>query len=471
MTTYVSLGEDDLAIELAIIIDQSILNNNTEPENSPTVQLITSSRYYELIHSNIIQQSTLINSFDATLYNTIITLTCSLIDRILDQNQYNKLVVEFISFITDKQYQTQYQQMKLRHLINIFNLLYTIQYNSTVSNISDKSSLVLNKLNCVVLANMLQYAIDTKQQLSVYQQLKNLSDWLGTNDSIQNNTSTIDSTIRSQILLCAYQIAGNVANDNTLNQYARNNLLLDADSYLYQYLQSCSNSSESLRYAAQASLRTIQSPLQSLNMNKKQSQKSINNQSKALDPHKLLQLSSVQQLHQSTNEHRLLYELLNIVNLSNVNTYLSFYHNNKSFVEAQQIDHEFILSKLRTLTLCHLGLSHDILAIDSIKQSLQLSDTMDVESAVIDAIMCGRLDGRIDDSNNTIIIKRVVGVNLWDDSNINNTSNTTNNNNKWDILSNKLNTWKDNVSAVLQTMHQNSGNIHGNEQPEIMVED
>jgi len=520
MTTYVQLGEEDLGLELARLID--IIHGNTAASTSaatggttneskeessssssntlletPSMKYVINTQYSELIRNGILRNTSKIHSLDSSTYDTLFSLVFSIVDRIDNTNEQYRIVRDLMNVVTDGSSLNTHSSVKLGLLVNLFNQFYgDEQAEQDVPSTIHRC--IQRDITLEILYRTLQYAVDTKQSSAIQAQLKFLNTWLGTQYILDQQQDPSASTpavalpaslttpsslgYQSHIYLLAYQATQDTYDSiGSIHSIQRNALQNEADAYLYRYLRSMSTAmntpgmtQSALPYAAAAALRSISLPLSTSQpiggakakaasyipyTSSSAASSKFKQYTSPLDASKLLSLPIIQSLqHSKTERDRLLYELLSIVSSSNVKVFHDFVNQNQSFFSSTGLSTDSILHKLRTLSLCRLALEHERLSIDTVKERLELQNVIDVEDAVITAIMSGKLDAKIDEESNSIIIKRVTGINMWsgdigDDRG--GSVITGGSDSNWSTLSKKLSTWRTNVNAVLNTMHQN----------------
>jgi translation initiation factor 3 subunit M len=138
------------------------------------------------------------------------------------------------------------------------------------------------------------------------------------------------------------------------------------------------------------------------------------------------------------------YKLLEIYTKSGY-TELKAFQSNKnyqSFLKNTGINLDEITYKIRLLTLNSLAKKQSILTYDQIAKSLEISEA-DVELYVIDATSSGILEARIDQLNQTILI-RYAPSRQFDKQ-------------QWQSLNEKLDKWKDNISHLLTVLRASKG--------------
>lgn len=102
------------------------------------------------------------------------------------------------------------------------------------------------------------------------------------------------------------------------------------------------------------------------------------------------------------------------------------------------LSHEDISQTLRTLTLCSLGLEHEEISFEELKKKLQVEDSFELESAVIEAVMSNRLQAKIDQEKEVVVIQRA-SARVFEDKD-------------WESLGVKLSEWDNRVSHVLANL-------------------
>jgi len=105
-----------------------------------------------------------------------------------------------------------------------------------------------------------------------------------------------------------------------------------------------------------------------------------------------------------------------------------------------KLNEEELLRKLRTLTICSLGLEKERLSYSVLKEKLQCANLPAVESSIIDAVTSGCVEAKIDEANEEVIILRSMRR-VYD-------------NKAWSGLGAQLVAWKKNLTNVLTSLHQ-----------------
>ena len=129
------------------------------------------------------------------------------------------------------------------------------------------------------------------------------------------------------------------------------------------------------------------------------------------------------------------YSLLSILAYGDVSEYLTFYEANKTSVS----NHEQVLKKMHVLSLCTAGDKKQILTYSEIATLLHVSAD-DVEESVINAVMTGLLDAKLDQDKEVVYIRRTTARSFKEGG--------------WERLGQKLTTWKTNIRDVVSVLLQ-----------------
>jgi len=134
-----------------------------------------------------------------------------------------------------------------------------------------------------------------------------------------------------------------------------------------------------------------------------------------------------------------LIQLLRIFATESVQSYLTWASSNKDTMLKHGLDNESNLRKIRTLTICSVGMSQEKIPLDLLKDKLALPDTIAVESAVFDAVVSGLVGAKIDQEHDLVLIQR--------------TTQRSFDANDWKVVHDKLSSWQASVNQVLTTLH------------------
>jgi len=132
-------------------------------------------------------------------------------------------------------------------------------------------------------------------------------------------------------------------------------------------------------------------------------------------------------------------QLLRIFAGDSVQAYQKWAASNGDVITKHGLSLEDNLRKIRTLTICSLGLAQEKIPLELLKDKLALPDTIAVESAVIDAVVSNLVGAKVDQEHELVVIQRVT-QRSFDAGD-------------WKSVSEKLSTWQSNVNQVLSTLH------------------
>jgi len=187
-----------------------------------------------------------------------------------------------------------------------------------------------------------------------------------------------------------------------------------------------------------------------------------------LDPTHVFQLAAVQALSSANNATgTAAFELLRILVDADLPGWVAFQKGAGAALlkeHAARFDADVMLRKVRTLALAALaveqqgaqGSGDNVLTYAQLSERLQLAkgDNEAVEAAVIDAVMAGRIDAKMDQDAETLVVKRVTGgvpLSLYTGPQ---------SAAAWANLGARLAVWRENIHSVLQTLsaqHQQQG--------------
>lgn len=153
----------------------------------------------------------------------------------------------------------------------------------------------------------------------------------------------------------------------------------------------------------------------------------------------LIQYKLIQELAEDKNYAPIL-ELAKIFATKTITEYFAFYNNaaNAKCIQENGLSHEENCQALRTLTLACLGLEQEELSYADLKKKLQLEDSFELETAVIEAMMSNRLQAKIDQEREVVVIQRATARAFEDKD--------------WEGLGKKLEQWDSRVTFVLANL-------------------
>ena len=457
MTTYVQLGEQDNAFDLANVLDR--LAGRAQPdeeseEKSALSQLVENGAFARLIDEGVLGSiSTVMEASEADV-EAVFALTFALFPRLAPAD-LARITTAFIPHITSSPAPsaTPSPLTRLRLLTQLFNLLNaalgtaTILPNLPLTAINQQAELGTTTTTTVLLA-LLRYAVEARLSGELVNSLPMLQQLVAAWD--------VKPTAVSEFHRLAYE---------TVKQSGGGK---GEDEYLYKYLRSLDKLTAddaqlktSTAYAFTAALRAISSPLSATAVPNSTSQSPA--ASSPLTPHRLLSLNAIKLLAAgSTPDHANIHRLLCLFATDDVDAYLTFSGQQQDFLSRHKLSHTLLLQKLRILSLCALASSSasSSLPYSAIQSRLSLPATVDVEMAVIDAIVSGRLDARIDQDKETVVVRRVVGSVLKvrpSSGAAGKGAGEVGVEADWAVLERRLGSWKTNISQVLTKISGDAG--------------
>eukprot|EP00808_Paulinella_micropora_P007293 g35834.t1 len=162
----------------------------------------------------------------------------------------------------------------------------------------------------------------------------------------------------------------------------------------------------------------------------------------SVDVDSILNLPAVKAMKSSKDqEKKLLVELLSIFAHGTIAEYQKFAKSHGAFLKAQGFDAGEQLQLMRTLALCDLGLVQETVSYARVQQALGLTSTEEVEEAVIQAVVSGRLQAKLDQEEQQVLIETSTkrGFTIED----------------WHKLGRRLEAWRGSISAVIGSLQQN----------------
>lgn len=153
----------------------------------------------------------------------------------------------------------------------------------------------------------------------------------------------------------------------------------------------------------------------------------------------LLNYKLIQDLAQDSAYAPLL-ELVKIFATGTITDYVAFHKvaANAKCLADYGLSHEDIIHTVRILTLCSLGVEKEELAYADLQKKLLVEDAFELETAVIEAVMSNRLQAKIDQDKEIVVIQRA-STRVFEDKD-------------WARLGTTLSEWDAKVSNVLANM-------------------
>ncbi|NP_001279489.1 eukaryotic translation initiation factor 3 subunit M [Callorhinchus milii] len=136
-------------------------------------------------------------------------------------------------------------------------------------------------------------------------------------------------------------------------------------------------------------------------------------------------------------EGELIHDLLTIFVSGKLSAYVKFYQNNKDFIDSLGLSHEQNMEKMRLLTLMGMAVESKEVSFDTLQQELQLVEE-DVEAFVIDAVRTKMVYCKIDQTQRKVVVSH--------------STHRTFGKQQWQQLYDSLNSWKQNLTQVQNSL-------------------
>ncbi|XP_009332851.1 PREDICTED: eukaryotic translation initiation factor 3 subunit M [Pygoscelis adeliae] len=136
-------------------------------------------------------------------------------------------------------------------------------------------------------------------------------------------------------------------------------------------------------------------------------------------------------------EGELIHDLLTIFVSAKLASYVKFYQNNKDFIDSLGLLHEHNMAKMRLLTFMGMAVENKEISFDTMQQELQIGAD-DVEAFVIDAVKTKMVYCKIDQTQRKVVVSH--------------STHRTFGKQQWQQLYDTLNTWKQNLNQVKNSL-------------------
>lgn len=136
-------------------------------------------------------------------------------------------------------------------------------------------------------------------------------------------------------------------------------------------------------------------------------------------------------------EGELIHDLLTIFVSAKLASYVRFYQNNKDFIDSLGLSHEQNMAKMRLLTFMGMAVENKEISFDTMQQELQIGAD-DVEAFVIDAVKTKMVHCKIDQTQRKVVVSH--------------STHRTFGKQQWQQLYDTLNTWKQNLNQVKNSL-------------------
>lgn len=414
MATFVPLGEEDLGYDLALVLNQ--VNNPsekkaahpndegdeeeedvefTEAKASALGKLVTAKKYQELIEKGFLGSLDKIMAQEEDQIDTAFSLAFALLHN-LKEEQVGSFIKNLYTRLADEKTKDTLTELKLNLLCVMFNLL-------------DAANMLRKEVFMV----LLKFAHSTNNGGVCIGQLKLLSSWI--------LAWKLSDTEEAELYLLVSQLCEQAGE------------FIQSQSYLVKYLTTISKSTDAkLRDAGKPhAARAAVAAIRSFSENPMEFPQ--------FDCDRIRKIPAVSSL-ENDKKYSTTYALLKIFAAETVGEYFALVKKHPKLCEELKLDHDTNLQKLRTFTICSLGMQQERISYKTLMEQLKVEDNDGVESVIIDAVMAGRVDAKIDQETEEVVIQR--------------TTQRVFNKGDWKTIGTKLGTWKSNIIDVLKTLHQ-----------------
>mmetsp|Transcript_29773 Transcript_29773/g.41638 ORF Transcript_29773/g.41638 Transcript_29773/m.41638 type:complete len:436 (-) Transcript_29773:117-1424(-) len=414
MATFVQLGEENPGYDLAIVLNSINSNKPLEQKQSTSEddeqadaaefaaakesalgKLVASKKYNELLSKNFMGAFDKIMALkEIEMVDTVFSLAFAILPN-LTPEEMNSFVSGLCTRFTDEKTKEHLTELKLNLMCFMFNML-------------DATSPIRH----TVYTALLKFALATNNASLCMGQEKSVEVWM--------EAWNLDKTAEAEVHLLISQLC------EQAEQFQL------AQSYLVKYLNTISTSTDTKArsaakpHAQRAAIAAIKSFTENPMAHPQ------------YDCDRIKSLSIIQELEKD-KEYANTFALLNIFACDTVGKYLDLVKQQPGLCQKLGLDHEQNLQKLRALTICSLGMEHERLSYETLIDKLRVDDKDAVEAVVIDAVMAGRVDAKIDQEKEEVIIHR--------------TTQRVFRKQDWRKIGNKLESWKNNIHEVLRTLH------------------
>lgn len=461
MSSLVLLGEQPSALELAALLDRL-----SGAAASPLLQLAKDGKLATLLETGIIAQSALLLAASEEDFTAALTLSFAVLTQLSSAAEAAATTNAIAKLLTTDP--STRATLKIKTLTNLINVLGGI---SSVTS-AQRFALLLQLLEFALVATPASFssaaAAASSPAVLVLQPLSSLD--------AQIAAWKLSSSEATALMLASYKLAVKagpvIAQSKNVKAKGDEFAAPQAATIMYnlgaqptiqqEYLFAVLKSLDS---AAPATLREKQFADLALQASIASISNGLAASLHTLDPTHLFQLAAVQALGAAgaSASGASAFALLRILVDADLAAWIAFDKSasGSAFLKENAgvfgMDSETLLRKVRTLALCNLAVTaqaagtggDNILAYASIQQKLQLpasQDNEEIEAAVIDAVMVGRMDAKMDQEAETLCVKRVSGgvsVSLYSGPN---------SKAAWAALGSRLAVWRDNIHNVLATL-------------------
>lgn len=415
MATFVQLGEEDPGFDLALVLNN--INNPqdkkveaedegddeeeedlefNEAKASDLGKLVAAGKYEEVLNQGFFGSLDKVMALEnVDMIDTVFSLAFSLVHH-LTEEQTGNFIKKLCGLLSDVKTSDTLSDLKLNLLCVMFNLLEPT-----------------NTFRKDVFMVLLRFAQDTGNAAACTGQFKHIPNWIK-----QWQLNEADEAALYLIVSQVCEQAGEA---------------IASQDYLVKYLNTISASTdasvrESGKEQAQAAAVAA---VKSFDVNPMEHPQ--------YDCDRIRNIPAVRCLEGDT-KYGSTYSLLHTFACDTVGEYLALVKKNPKLCEELGLDHEMNLQKLRALTICSLGMQQESLSYETLVDKLKVDSKDDVESVIIDAVMAGRVDAKIDQETESVIIQR--------------TTQRTFSKDDWKSIQTKLDGWVTDLQNVRNTIYQ-----------------
>jgi len=360
--------------------------------NSPFGQYVKSENYAGLIEYGFFQSIKNVMVAPVEKIDTAFTLVFSLLPRLKQPANVQAVINKLSSRLSSNP--QNHPALKLRLLAILFNLLGPRSY-----------------IRHSILMNIFDLALFSKRPKLPLTFVKPMDDWIKV---WSQNTGVFPPEKAANTYRKVAQLA-EAAND-----------IKKKHDYMYKYVKAL----EGVKMVEPHLTHVARTVFEALKVAGGPKSKTI-----VTDCGRLVDMSAVRALQHVPNYAKL-FKLLQIFASKPVADYIKFHEEDTAFISNAGLNYADCLSRIRTLTLCDLGMKHETLTFKDLEEKLVITGGDDaIEEAVLNAVMSGKLDAKIDQREKKIVILRATWRSF--------------NHDDWRFLANKLDKWKTSLDSVI----------------------
>jgi hypothetical protein len=416
--TFVQLAEEDPAFDLVTLLNLITLKPKQQAEKraqllqkqkqreegeedddeeelvemmaSPLGKVAAAGKYGALIRDGVLPNAEAILAGSPQEAETIFSLVFSLLPRI-PAKHLSTVVGKILPVLIASQ---DAAPLKIKLLTILFNIL-------------DRKSLDRH----TILLALTKFALATDQSATLVGQFKGLTQWFEMWELSQEQQCELRRLI-------ADVYVANVV-DAAVQQ-----------KFLFQYLNALQGAAAAQLQEAKAhAVSAVKFALVSL--------AESDAENPGLQCDRLVDLDAVKALGKDKQNAKL-FQLLELFAGGRVEAFSTWAKDNKAVLKDLGLDEAQILSHIRTLTICGLGSAGQRVPYATLQKALSVQSPREVESCVIDAVMSGRVQAKLDQAHEEVIILGAVQRKFQESD--------------WEGLGDKLGHWRSMIADVLHNL-------------------